>query len=75
MNTREISLRDIKSLTKISGRPVQIGGQHTGAIDRTIIAENEIIHVKIEMNAYPSQHQNREMALLLMDMIIEDVIK
>lgn len=62
-------------MTKISGRPVQIGGQHTGSIDRTVIAENEIINVKIEMNAYSSQHQNREKALLLMDMIIEDVIK
>ena len=56
MDPRALSLSNIKVMTKISGRPVQIGGQHTGSIDRTVIAENEIINVKIEMNANSSQH-------------------
>lgn len=65
----------IGNITTISNKPQQIGGQHVGIMDRTIIVENKELGVKIEMNAYNSQHKNREMATLLLDLIIEDLTK
>lgn len=64
-----------KETTTISGRPVAIGGQHVGTVDSTVIVENIDIGLRIEMSAYRSQHENREKALLLMNMIIEDVVE
>lgn len=51
------------------------GGQHCGIIDPTVVVENCEIGIRIEISAYRSQHQNRTYGLLLVDLLIDDIIK
>lgn len=68
-------IETIREYTKVYTKPLEIGGQHVGTGDSTVIVENKALGLKIEMGAYFSQHENKLKGELLMEMIIEDIFK
>lgn len=56
-------------------KPVNLGGQHCGMPVHAIIVKSEDLEIEIKVKHYRSNHQNRELAMLLMELAMDEIIK
>ena len=55
--------------------PTKLGGQQCGTPLRPVILESEELNIEIKIGYYRSNYQNKELALTLFDLTLDDLIK
>jgi len=68
---KEIVLKNIRWEVK---DPYQNGGQTVGVMPKTITLVSDDLDVKISVGYERSQIRNKEAALLIFDLVIEDIL-
>lgn len=58
-----------------SEKPRPIGGQNCGLPKQTIIIKSEDLEIEIKVSSFRSGYKNKDFALLLMDLAIDELIK
>lgn len=56
-------------------KPVNLGGQHCGMPVHAVIVKSSDLEIEIKVKHYRSNHQNRELAMLLMELAMDEIIK
>ena len=56
-------------------KPHQLGGQHCGMPVNTVVVKSEELEIEIKIKHFRSNHQNRELATLLMELAMDELIK
>jgi protein subunit release factor A len=56
-------------------KPRPIGGQNCGTPIYATIIKSEELEIEIKVKCFKSNHKNKEIALLLMDLAIDDLIR
>jgi protein subunit release factor A len=66
----------IRDNVKISTRDIQPkGGQHCGIIQNPIVLKSEDLNLEIVIGYHRSQHKNKDLALLLFELTIDELVK
>lgn len=52
-----------------------IGGQHCGMYIPYCIVKSEELDIEIKVRSFRSNHKNRELATVLMDLAMDEIIK
>lgn len=63
---------NVKWTTPRTGSP---GGQTCGMTNKGVTLECEDINFKLSINCFRSQYQNRELAIVLFELALEEVYK
>jgi len=56
-------------------KPVEMGGQHCGTITFPIIIESKDMDIKISVGTHKANYKNKQVALELMEIALNKVIK
>lgn len=56
-------------------KPISLGGQHCGIPINAIVVKSEELQIEIKVKQFRSNYQNRDLALLLMELAMDEIIK
>jgi hypothetical protein len=56
-------------------KPPQLGGQHCGMPVNAVIVKSEELEIEIKIKHFRGNHQNRELATLLMELAMDEIIR
>ena len=65
----------ISKLLIETDKPKELGGQQCGIPIRAVIVKSEELQIEIKVKAFKSNYRNRELANLLMELAIDEIIK
>ncbi len=56
-------------------KPKQLGGQQCGMPIHTVIVKSEDLEIEIKVKHFRQNHKNRELATLLMELAIDELVR
>lgn len=75
MSTIEETKQTIKENVKLSVKKDKVGGQHTNIPDYPVILISDELQVEITIGFYRSQLKNKNLALTLFELTLDELIK